>query len=194
MEWLKEFLGDELYSQVEAKLKGNDKVKIANLASGEYVSKSKYDDDIKAKNEELKTLTTKVKAFDGVDVAKLQDDVKGWERKYNEDMASKDKDFAKQLYFSQIQFTSNLARSAAIAEFDKKNLEFKDGKFIGADDFIEELKKENPTAFVQETKAKEEGKPDTGFFSSGMPQGKPSTDKDDPVTARFKELNPDIKI
>ena len=44
MEWLKEFLGDELYSQVEAKLKGNDKVKLANLASGEYVSKSKFDD------------------------------------------------------------------------------------------------------------------------------------------------------
>lgn len=193
MEWLKEFLGDELYSQVEAKLKGNDKIKLANLASGEYVSKSKYDDDIKAKNEELNTLTTKVKAFDGVDVAKLQDDVKEWERKYNEDMASKDKDFAKQLYFSQIQFTSNLARSAAIAEFDKKDLEFKDGKFIGADDFIEELKKENPTAFVQETKEGKEN-PNPGLFSSGMSQGNPINDKDDPVTARFKELNPDIKI
>ena len=44
MEFLKEYLGDELYSQVEAKLKDNDKVKLANLASGEYVSKSKYDD------------------------------------------------------------------------------------------------------------------------------------------------------
>ena len=31
MEWLKEFLGDELYSQVEAKLKGNDKVKLENM-------------------------------------------------------------------------------------------------------------------------------------------------------------------
>ena len=41
MEFLKEYLGDELYSQVEAKLKDNDKVKLANLASGEYVSKSK---------------------------------------------------------------------------------------------------------------------------------------------------------
>jgi len=194
MEWLKEFLGDELYSQVEAKLKGNDKVKIANLASGEYVSKSKYDDDIKAKNDEIKGLAETVKNFDGLDVAKLQQDVKDWEKKYNTDMAAKDKDFAKQMYFSGIGFTSNLARSAAIAEFDKKDLEFKDGKFIGADDFIEELKKENPTAFVQETKEKEEGKPNAGFFSSGMPQGKPSTDKDDPVTARFKELNPDIKI
>ena len=35
MEFLKEFLGDDLYTQVEAKLKGNDKVKLANLASGE---------------------------------------------------------------------------------------------------------------------------------------------------------------
>lgn len=49
MEFLKEILGDDLYTQVETKLKGNDKVKLANLASGEYVSKSKYDDEIKAK-------------------------------------------------------------------------------------------------------------------------------------------------
>ena len=44
MEFLKELLGDDLYSQVEAKLKDNKDVKLANLASGEYVSKAKYDD------------------------------------------------------------------------------------------------------------------------------------------------------
>jgi hypothetical protein len=42
MEFLKELLGDELYSQVEAKLKGNDKIKLANLATGEYVGKDKF--------------------------------------------------------------------------------------------------------------------------------------------------------
>ena len=39
MDWLKEHLGDELYSKVTEKLKDNDKVKLANLASGEYIGK-----------------------------------------------------------------------------------------------------------------------------------------------------------
>lgn len=43
MEFLKEALGDELYNQVAAKLKGNDKIKLANLADGGYVGKEKFD-------------------------------------------------------------------------------------------------------------------------------------------------------
>lgn len=43
MEFLKELLGEELYKQVESKLKGNDNVKLANLKSGEYVDKGKFD-------------------------------------------------------------------------------------------------------------------------------------------------------
>lgn len=43
MEFLKELLGEELYKQVAEKLKGNDKVKLANLATGEYVAKAKFD-------------------------------------------------------------------------------------------------------------------------------------------------------
>ena len=42
MDFLKEHLGDELYAQVESKLKSNDKVKLANLAGGEYVGKDKF--------------------------------------------------------------------------------------------------------------------------------------------------------
>lgn len=42
MEFLKEHLGDELYNQIVEKLKGNDKVKLANLAGGEYVGKDKF--------------------------------------------------------------------------------------------------------------------------------------------------------
>lgn len=52
MEFLKELLGEELYAQLETKINehnGNEankdkQIKIANLGSGEYVSKLKYDD------------------------------------------------------------------------------------------------------------------------------------------------------
>ena len=51
MEFLKEILGEELYSQVESKINeynGADanrekQIKLANLGSGEYVGKGKFD-------------------------------------------------------------------------------------------------------------------------------------------------------
>lgn len=46
MEFLKQHLTPELYQQLENALTGNDKVKIGNLAEGEYVSKRKYDDEV----------------------------------------------------------------------------------------------------------------------------------------------------
>lgn len=45
MEFLKQHISTELYQQLEEALKGNDKVKLGNLADGSYVSKRKYDDE-----------------------------------------------------------------------------------------------------------------------------------------------------
>lgn len=42
MEFLKDVLGEELYAQLEAALKDNDGIKLANLADGQYVDKNKY--------------------------------------------------------------------------------------------------------------------------------------------------------
>ena len=49
MDFLKEILGDDLYKQVETKVNSYNEsnkekqVKVANLSTGEYVSKNKYD-------------------------------------------------------------------------------------------------------------------------------------------------------
>lgn len=42
MEFLKEPLGQELYAQVFEKLKGNDKIQLANIAEGKYIEVDKY--------------------------------------------------------------------------------------------------------------------------------------------------------
>lgn len=54
MEFLKEVFGSEAltYEQLSEKLKGNDKIKLANLAGGEYVSRYKLDDAEKLLAEE----------------------------------------------------------------------------------------------------------------------------------------------
>lgn len=80
MEWLKEILGDALYAQLEQALNtyngseaNKDKqVKLANLSSGEYVGKGKYD----ALQALLDGKTTELDTANGV-IAELKKGTKG---------------------------------------------------------------------------------------------------------------------
>ena len=154
----------------------------------EWNSRSKaQSDDIKAKDDKINELTAKVKEFDGVDVKQLQQSISDWESKYHKDLAAKDKEYAKKMYFDKIPFASELAKNAAMVQFDSKDFKFEDGKFLGADDFIDSLKQSAPVAYK-----KQDPKPS---LNTGWEMGNNSSaGEDDELTRRFKELNPDIKI
>lgn len=80
MEFLKAILGEELYQQIEAAINshnGNEankdnQIKLANLATGEYVGKGKYD----ALNELLKGKDTELTTANGL-IAELKKGTKG---------------------------------------------------------------------------------------------------------------------
>lgn len=91
MDKLKALFGTEAltFEQLEEKLKDNKEIKLANLASGNYVDKKKHDDTesaLTAANETIKGLQDTVKKFDGVDIDKLKKDAADWETKYNTDI------------------------------------------------------------------------------------------------------------
>ena len=148
MDWLKEFLGEELYSQVEAKLKGNDKVKLANLASGEYVSKAKYDDDIKEKENKITELTGQVQKFDGVDVDKFKQDIKDWEAKYQNDMAEEKKNHAIKLAVA-LSKPKNEKTVMALLDTDIIKVDDK-GNVTGLKEQLDKVKEENDYLFHTE--------------------------------------------
>lgn len=54
---------------------------------------------------------------------------------------------AAEKFYDKVEFTSTYAKKAAIAEFNAANLEFKDGAYVGADDFLKKQKTDNPDAF-----------------------------------------------
>lgn len=79
------------FEQFSQALKAHPEIKLADLASGEYVAKGKYDakeTELNTASTTIKTLQDAVRKFDGVDVEKLKDDVKNWETKYNDDIAA----------------------------------------------------------------------------------------------------------
>ena len=66
MDFLKGVISDELYAQLETELKGKE-VKLANLASGDYIGKEKYEAlEIKLNNatEQLGAANAKLEGFD----------------------------------------------------------------------------------------------------------------------------------
>lgn len=175
MEFLKEILGEELYAQVAAKLEGNKTVKLANLASGEYVSKAKYESDMQAKDTRIQELTQSIKDFDGVDVKQLQTDVKNWETKYNQDLERARLDSAIQLAIAK---SGTLSEKALMGLLDKDKIKFdKDGKLTGLDEQIEAIKKEDSFLF----KAAESNKPKGDDVKLGGDHGG-SPEPDAPTT------------
>lgn len=80
MDFLKELLGDDLFSQVESKINehnGNEankekQIKLANLGGGDYVAKGKYDSEIEKLNNLLNGKSTELNSAYETQVADLQ--------------------------------------------------------------------------------------------------------------------------
>lgn len=110
MEFLKELLGEELYKQLESKINehnGNEankenKIKIANLGKGEYVSKLKYDDTVS----QLTSKQTELDTANGL-IEELKKGTKG-----NEELQKKIGDYDAQVAQLQTQLQETKIKSA----------------------------------------------------------------------------------
>ena len=99
-DYLKKLYGDKNSMTIEeltAAAEGNKDSKFVDLKDGKYVDVEKYNGlqgQLNAANTTISNLQGAVKKFDGVDVAKLQNDAKNWETKYNTDIANMKRDYA----------------------------------------------------------------------------------------------------
>lgn len=156
MEFLKEILGDDLYSQVEAKLKGNDKYKLANLATGEYVGKDKFQTADNARKEAETQLKDRDKQLE--ELKKSAGDNKALQEQITKLQADNDKvakDFAAKLGAQAVDFAIDTAllkaggknAKAIKALLDASKVKIDGDKVLGLDDQIEALKKSDAYLF-----------------------------------------------
>lgn len=167
MEFLKEFLGEELYSQVADKLKGNEKVKLANLASGEYVAKQKFNDkeaEVSTLNTQLSDLKKELNKFAGIDVEALNNKIKELEIESSKKINSIKRESAVKDILNGYKFSSKSAKESVFNKMLAKDLKFENDELLGAEDYINVIKKEDPKAFLDED---EEGAYSTGKEHSG---------------------------
>lgn len=165
------------YEQFEAACKNNN-IKLADLSKGEYVSKSKYDNDIATRETDLKAVREQLAAANG-DAEKLKTvtaDLEALQGKY----AAQAYEHAVKDYASNKNFSSKAAKRDFVSSMIAKKLTVENGQIIGADDFAKAYASENGDAFV--TEKEEPKKPQ--FVANTTPQTSGEMTK-----AEFRRLN-----
>lgn len=107
--------------------------------------------------EKAETAETTLKGFEGVDLETMKKELADWKTKAEnaENEAKKqiyDRDFADALKaeLEDVKFTSEAAKRDVMAQIKAAELKLKDGKILGLSDLIDQIKKDDASAFVDE--------------------------------------------
>ena len=105
--------------------------------------------------EKAEAAETTLKGFEGVDLETMQKELSDWKQKATEAEKNAqaqlyERDFADALKteFEGIKFSSDAAKRAIMAEVKKADL--KDGKILGLNDLLSQMKEKDASAFVDD--------------------------------------------
>ena len=129
--------------------------------SGEFLSEkevekkiSKAENDRDSWKQRAETAEETLKGFEGKDLNAMQKEIDDWKEKatkaeseYNTKMAEHEKQELLKEAFADIEFTSESAKKAIMAQISE-NVSVKNGKLIGFNDLLEDAKKNDASAFV----------------------------------------------
>lgn len=164
--------GTLTYSQFEKAAKEAG-IKVADLSTGDYVSKSKFEAEIQSKDSQIKALNETIATRDtdlqaiktqlesaGADKSKLDelnDSLAKLQGKYDTDIKAYQDKLSKQSYEFAVKefadtkkFTSKAAKRDFVNSMISRGLQMEGDKIIGAEDFVSVYSTDNSDAFVQE--------------------------------------------
>lgn len=155
IETLKEF-GIEVPDEKQAEVKKALSEHYKNIAEhGKAVKKLETDrDNWKSRAE---TAEKTLKSFDGIDPGKIHEELKEWKTKYEEakkkaEAQIYERDFADALKtaLEDVKFTSEAAKRDVMSQIKAAELKLKDGTILGLSDLLEQIRKGDASAFVDE--------------------------------------------
>ena len=157
-ESVKKSIGEELYSKPEL----DKKVGKVETERDEY-------------KERAETAEETLKGFDGKDFDTITRERDEWKRKaeqaemdYDAKIAEREKTDLLKEAFENVKFSSESAKKAVMADI-KANVTVKDGKLIGFKDLLEDAKKNDAGAFVDEKE--EQNEQNQATFTTPMGSG-----------------------
>ena len=173
------------FDQFVAALESHKEVKLANLADGGYVAKDKFDakvTELSGVKEQLTAANTTIQSYKDMDIDGIKKSAAEWQQKYETDTKSLQEkldaqatEFAARTYLGGFQYANELVKDAIYDKFmAKKFKRSEDGKFEGADAWMEEMKKSYPSSFTVPAPAGDPaGTPPSGS-NDPAPSGNPS--------------------
>lgn len=189
-------LGIEIPAEKKTEL--NKKVLENYVTKGEHDKKvNRLESDRDTWKEKAETAETTLKSFDGVDVDGMQKTIDEWKKKAEK--AEQDaktqlyqRDFADALKteLESVKFSSEAAKKAIMAEIKEAGLTMKNGKILGLNDILEQMKKEDSSAFVDDSQQR--ARQNAARFTTSMQQGSGTggtMTKED-----FKKMNLDERL
>lgn len=188
----------EIEIPAEKKTELHKKVLENYVTKGEHGKKvSRLESDRDTWKEKAETAETTLKSFDGVDVDGMKQSIADWKAKAEKaEQNAKDqlyqRDFADALKteLESVKFSSEAAKKAIMTDIKEAGLTMKNGKILGLNDLIEQMKKEDASAFVDDSqqKAQQNAAKFTTSIQKGSGTGGTITKED------FKKMNLDERL
>lgn len=107
--------------------------------------------------EKAESAETTLKGFEGVDLETMQREISDWKQKATEaeknaqaQLYERDFSDALKTEFEGIKFSSEAAKRAIMAEVKEAGLKLKDGKILGLNDLLSQMKEKDASAFVDD--------------------------------------------
>lgn len=171
--------------------------KLSKAESERDTYKTKYDTDIKQRDEDLETLKQQLEDA-GVDKTKLDEltnKLSTLQTTYDTAKTEYEKQLAKQKYeflvkesVNKIEFSSNSAKKTFIADVLAKNLPVENDNLLGFDDFVNAYKEQDAGAFKtvenNEPMDNSTGKPKPTFINASNNTSTPPNNSNTNQTAR----------
>ena len=108
--------------------------------------------------ERAKTAEETLKSFDGIDPANVKSELETWkqkaadaEKEFNAKIYDRDFSDALKAALDNVKFSSEAAKKSVMADIKGAGLKLKDGKILGLNDLIEQMKQSDASAFVDES-------------------------------------------
>ena len=118
---------------------------------------SKLEADRDTWKEKAETAEEALKGFEGIDPAQIQAQLAEYKKKAEDAEKDRDaklyeRDFADALKaeLENVKFSSEAAKKAVMADIKEAGLKLKDGKILGLNDLISQMKEKDASAFVDE--------------------------------------------
>lgn len=142
---------------------------------------TKVEGERDAWKDRAETAENTLKSFEGIDPESIKGELATWkqkaadaEKEYNDKIYERDFADALKTALEDVKFSSASAKKAVMADIKGAGLKLKDGKILGLNDLLEQMKKDDASAFVDDDQEQAEQNQArfTTSISKNTPPGK----------------------